>query len=210
MAGDGASARRRRRPVQARSQATVDFLLEAAARVFKREGFAATTNRIATAAGVSIGTLYEYFPHKQALLFALAERHVELAEAEIRTACNQGGPLRDLLAAIQSAVVASQRFPSQALDLIERGAGSEALKARVAALRKVVLQALAERAAHLSDPALCARAAFGAIGELTARTLYEFDDDPTVRARLSAYLLDMAVAALQNAAGASPSAAAAE
>jgi len=59
MADRSAMARRRRRPVQARSQATVDFLLEAAARVFKREGFAATTNRIAAAAGVGIGTLYE-------------------------------------------------------------------------------------------------------------------------------------------------------
>lgn len=197
MADRSAMVRRRRLPVQARSQATVDFLLEAAARVFKREGFAATTNRIAVAAGVGIGTLYEYFPHKQALLLALAERHVELAETGIHAACATQGTLRELLAALQQAILVSQRFPSQALDLIQQEAGGPALLARVTMLRQTVLQTLADRAAHLSDPSLRARAAFGAIGELTARTLYELDD-PDVHARLAVYLLDMAVAALQE------------
>ena len=53
--------------------------MEAAAQVFEREGLAATTNRIAERAGVSIGTLYQYFPHKQALLYELAERHLDAA-----------------------------------------------------------------------------------------------------------------------------------
>jgi AcrR family transcriptional regulator len=190
--------RRRRRPTQARAEATVDFVLEAAARVFKREGFAATTNRIAAEAGVSIGTIYEYFPHKQALLLALAERHVALAEAEIRTACDAGGTPRELLVALQKAILASQRFPSQALDLIEQEAGGPALQARAATLRQTVLETLANRAAHLSHPALRARAAFGAIGELSARTWYELDD-PQEHARLAAYLVEMAVVALQGA-----------
>ncbi len=154
-----AGGRRRRRPVQVRSQATVDFVLQAAAQVFKREGFAATTNRIAAAAGVSIGTLYEYFPHKQALLLALAERHVELAESGIAAACKKGGPLRELLTALQQAILASQRFPSQALELVEKQAGGPELFARAVTLRNKVLNTLAERAAHLSDPAQRARAA---------------------------------------------------
>ncbi|GAA1452137.1 helix-turn-helix domain-containing protein [Nocardiopsis tropica] len=54
----------------------MDVLLEAAAQVFEREGLSATTNRIAERSGFSVGTLYQYFPNKQALLFALAERHV--------------------------------------------------------------------------------------------------------------------------------------
>lgn len=54
-------------------------MLEGAARVFDREGLGATTNRIAEAAGVSIGTLYEYFPGKESLLLALAERHLDTA-----------------------------------------------------------------------------------------------------------------------------------
>lgn len=50
--------------------------MEAAAQMFSREGISATTNRIADRAGVSVGTLYQYFPDKDALLQAVAERHV--------------------------------------------------------------------------------------------------------------------------------------
>ena len=127
--------RRRRRPVQARSRATVDFVLEAAARVFKREGFAATTNRIAEAAGVSIGTLYEYFPHKQALLRALAERHVELAETELQAACSVGESC-DNDSLPQQAILHRQRFPSQALSLLaDEEASAQALRQRARQLQ---------------------------------------------------------------------------
>lgn len=70
----------RKTAVQRRSRATVEALLEAAARVFEERGYAAgTTNRIAERAGVSVGTLYQYFPNKEALAVALLERHLELA-----------------------------------------------------------------------------------------------------------------------------------
>lgn len=58
------------------------MLLEAAAQVFEAEGLDATTNRIAERAGYSVGTLYQYFPNKRALLYVLAERH--MAEAAER------------------------------------------------------------------------------------------------------------------------------
>ncbi len=68
----------RRTPVQRRSTATLDAIVEAAAQVFERHGYAAgTTNRIADRAGVSIGTLYQYFPNKDAILVALIERHLD-------------------------------------------------------------------------------------------------------------------------------------
>ncbi|MCA9633036.1 MAG: TetR/AcrR family transcriptional regulator [Myxococcales bacterium] len=67
----------RKRPKQARARATVDAILEAAARVLVEEGYeGANTNRVAEVAGVSIGSLYQYFPNKQALVSALVERHV--------------------------------------------------------------------------------------------------------------------------------------
>jgi len=67
----------RKAPVQKRSKTTVDVILAAAAQVFETHGYAAgTTNRIAKRAGVSIGTLYQYFPSKEALAVALLERHV--------------------------------------------------------------------------------------------------------------------------------------
>jgi len=65
----------RRVPVQRRSRETVRAVLDAAARVVAERGVAgATTNAIARVAGVSVGSLYEYFPNKEALLVALAER----------------------------------------------------------------------------------------------------------------------------------------
>jgi AcrR family transcriptional regulator len=61
---------------QERSRATVDALVEATARILVREGFdKASTNRIADVAGVSVGSLYQYFPGKEALVVAVIERH---------------------------------------------------------------------------------------------------------------------------------------
>lgn len=61
---------------QERSRATVDALVEATARVLVRDGFDnASTNRIAEVAGVSVGSLYQYFPSKEALVAAVIERH---------------------------------------------------------------------------------------------------------------------------------------
>ncbi|MFI5299014.1 MAG: TetR/AcrR family transcriptional regulator [Polyangiales bacterium] len=66
----------RKKPKQARSQETVETILAAAAHVFVREGHArATTNRIAIAAGVSIGSLYQYFPSKDAIAVELLRRY---------------------------------------------------------------------------------------------------------------------------------------
>lgn len=61
---------------QARSRVTVNALIEATARILVREGFdKASTNRIAEVAGVSVGSLYQYFPSKEALVAALIDRH---------------------------------------------------------------------------------------------------------------------------------------
>ncbi|PTW60892.1 TetR family transcriptional regulator [Breoghania corrubedonensis] len=69
----------RKNPKQARSQATVDAILEAAARILQAEGpRAATTNAIARLAGVGIGTLYQYFPDKNAILITLARQELAL------------------------------------------------------------------------------------------------------------------------------------
>lgn len=82
-------AARRRAPIQRRSRETVAAVLEGAARVFDREGIGATTNRIAEEAGVSIGTLYEYFPDKRALLLALGTHHMASARALVDELCTR-------------------------------------------------------------------------------------------------------------------------
>jgi len=75
----------RKPPVQRRSKATVEAVLTAAAQVFEAHGYAAgTTNRIAESAGVSIGTLYQYFPSKEALAVALLEQHIEETQRRLR------------------------------------------------------------------------------------------------------------------------------
>ena len=80
----------RKNAVQARSKATVDAILEATARILVKDGYDHTsTNKVAEAAGVSIGSLYQYFPSKEALVAALIERHMEemttvVAEAAVR------------------------------------------------------------------------------------------------------------------------------
>jgi AcrR family transcriptional regulator len=66
----------RKHASQRRSRATVDALVEATARILVREGFdKASTNRIAEVAGVSIGSLYQYYPGKEALVAAVIDRH---------------------------------------------------------------------------------------------------------------------------------------
>jgi AcrR family transcriptional regulator len=66
----------RKLATQERSRATVDSLIEATARILVKEGFdKASTNHIAEVAGVSIGSLYQYFPGKEALVAAVIERH---------------------------------------------------------------------------------------------------------------------------------------
>ena len=76
-----AAKRRRTRhkpPQQARSRETVRAILEAAARVLSRDGYdGASTNRIAEVAGVSIGSLYQFFPNKESIFAALRERFFE-------------------------------------------------------------------------------------------------------------------------------------
>ena len=74
----------RKRPRQERSKATVETILAATARVLVKKGFdGLTTNAVAEAAGVSIGSLYQYFPSKEALVAALIEQHIEQMNAAI-------------------------------------------------------------------------------------------------------------------------------
>lgn len=73
----------RKAPRQGRSQATVDTILAAATRVLSRESLAGfNTNRVAEVAGVSVGSVYQYFPNKAAIVVALIDRdHAKLVDA---------------------------------------------------------------------------------------------------------------------------------
>jgi len=62
----------RKKPVQRRARATIAVIVEAGAQVLTQQGISGfTTNHIAERAGVSVGTIYQYFPNKEAILVAL-------------------------------------------------------------------------------------------------------------------------------------------
>jgi AcrR family transcriptional regulator len=78
-------------PTQKRAQVTVAAMLDAAVRLLKRVGASLiTTNRIAETAGVSIGSVYQYFPNKQAIFIALHERHIDQVDSMIRRCMKEG------------------------------------------------------------------------------------------------------------------------
>lgn len=93
----------RKQPRQARSRATMDAIFEATIQVLLAEGLARlTTTRVAERAGVSVGTMYQYFPHKQALVYALNERYLAALAARIEAAClaQRGAPVRRMVEAL--------------------------------------------------------------------------------------------------------------
>lgn len=86
----------RKTPVQARSTVTVEAIYEATIQVLLSEDAERlTTTRVAERAGVSVGTLYQYYPNKQSLLFAVLERHMNKVSEAVEAACERarGKPL---------------------------------------------------------------------------------------------------------------------
>jgi AcrR family transcriptional regulator len=101
----------RKLPSQDRSRATVEAILTGAAQVLVREGYARmTTTRVAEVAGVSVGSLYQYFPSKQALARAVVERTSrELAGAmSTAAAAAAAAPLEEKVTAVIRALLAAK------------------------------------------------------------------------------------------------------
>jgi AcrR family transcriptional regulator len=110
-----ATLKPRKRPVQARSQATVEALREASIQVLLKRGYRQlTTTRVAERAGVSVGTLYQYFPNRQALIAFVIERYLDEILSSIERACRSldGGSLDEIAAGLVDAFFAAkwQRF----------------------------------------------------------------------------------------------------
>ena len=125
----------RKAPRQARSRATIEVILESAARILGERGWAATTtNAVAETAGVSIGSLYQYFPNKLALVEAVRRRHFEEVLAVLRAATDAATPrARRIAAFVDGMITVHRRFPAAHRVLLEeapRDAASEATHRR--------------------------------------------------------------------------------
>ena len=89
----------RKLPRQSRSTATVEAIYEATIQVLLTDGTARlTTTSVAERAGVSVGTLYQYFPNKQALFFAVNDRYLDMLAQRVEDACraNHGKPFAQM------------------------------------------------------------------------------------------------------------------
>jgi AcrR family transcriptional regulator len=98
----------RKTPLQARSTASVEAIMQATIQVLLKDGkLKLTTTRIAERAGVSVGTLYQYFPNKKSLLQALLKEHLDGVALAVETACAsaRGASLSKMGEAVASAFV---------------------------------------------------------------------------------------------------------
>lgn len=93
----------RKTPRQTRATVTLDAIFEAAIQLLIESGMQRlTTTRVAERAGVSVGTMYQYFPHKESLVYALNERYLQALAQMIEGVCASlhGAPISDMVRAL--------------------------------------------------------------------------------------------------------------
>jgi len=179
------TTRARKSPRQERSQVTVDAILEAASRLFAGEGLeAVTTSRIAELAGVSIGSLYQYFPSKAAILGELIDRHSEqtitrLAEKLERLAV---GPVAEVLREIVEILLEADTIDIGLhrvfLDKLPEAGRIEQRHGEIRRVTQSVRAILQARLRELrvEEPDVAAVIAVHAIEAVTNAVVFEFPD----------------------------------
>ncbi len=138
-------------PIQLRARQTIDRILDAAERLFDRDGYDATTLRtLAEEAGISTGGIYQWFPGKAAVAEALAERHLALLGGELLARAEAGADSwRTLVHAVLSAAAeAHASHPRAHRFLFERAPRTEQLTAALDALERDLEAQLAARLAE--------------------------------------------------------------
>lgn len=195
----------RKWPRQARAMATVDAIFEATIQVLIAEGTERlTTTRVAQRAGVSVGTMYQYFPHKQALIYALNERYLDtLAQAIESTCSDQRGASLDRM--VEALIDTYWRLKTERPDVtralyrsvveIDNTALIEAFAERVDAATAAMLSSASDACfADLDNVNLTlVTAIFG-----TVRNVFERGLSPTAAAALQRQLVVMCRAYLRT------------
>jgi AcrR family transcriptional regulator len=118
----------RKRPRQARSRATNEVILQAAAHVLGKRGWKGlTTNAVADTAGVSIGSIYQYYPNKLALIDDVRRRHFDEIRAILRAAADPGKPRHERIEILVDGMIAVHgRHPAAHRVLLEEAPRGEA------------------------------------------------------------------------------------
>ena len=138
-----------RQAKQPRSKATVNAILEAAARILADDGWqGVNTNAIARRAGVSVGSVYEYFPDKQAILAVIIDRHLAEGEDMLADAANGlagGMAIDDIVSALVFGFIRLHKDDPR----LHRALASEvpisaAQRKRIAALRSKIVTLVAD------------------------------------------------------------------
>jgi AcrR family transcriptional regulator len=115
--GSQSTLEQRKLPVQARSTASVEAILKATIQVLLKSGKERlTTTRVAARAGVSVGTLYQYFPNKSALLRAALQRHMDEVGLVLETVCREqaGSSLEKMATALVTGFLAAKMKDAKA------------------------------------------------------------------------------------------------
>lgn len=148
----------RKTPVQARSTVTVQAISEATIQVLLNQGVERlTTTRVAERAGVSVGTLYQYYPNKRSLLSAVLENHLNKVAAGVELACEsaRNNPLAEMIKEMVETFVDAklQRADiSVALYRISTEVGGPALAKRIGQRLRKAVEAMLETATDIKSP----------------------------------------------------------
>lgn len=159
MAADAALAfEPRKTPVQARSAITVEAISEATIQVLLSHGSERlTTTRIANRAGVSVGTLYQYYPNKESVLFAALEHHLNTVLAKVEAACEGAchKPLAEMIKEMVEAFVGAKMERadiSAALYRVSADVGGPALIKQISQRMRRAVEAMLQTATDIASP----------------------------------------------------------
>jgi AcrR family transcriptional regulator len=205
MSTTAAALKPRKSPVQARSAATIEALHTAAVEVLIREGLGrCTTTRIAERAGTSVGSLYQYYPNRDALLAAILEKHLDGVAGAVDRACREhhGRPVSEMASALVTAFLREKlREPekSKALYAVagERGGAGLVARMHTRIVNAIMVMLASAPDAHFEEPTLTATMSLNAlVGPV--RAVLGGHGPPGFEAHLEGELIRLLTAYLQT------------